>query len=127
MNRRFKTVLENHGFNHEQVYNMQLIGSNNVRMANICIYGSYSVNGVAALHTEILKNIEMKDFYAVYPEKFNNKTNGITHRRWLLHINPELVSILDETIGTDWHKDLPKIKAFEAFAQDQKFRLKLKI
>lgn len=126
MNRRFKIVLENHGFNHEQVYNMQLIGSNNVRMANICIYGSYSVNGVAALHTEILKNIEMKDFYAVYPEKFNNKTNGITHRRWLLHINPELVSILDETIGTDWHKDLPKIKAFEAFAQDPKVQAKVK-
>lgn len=120
MNRRFKTVLADHGFNPDQAYVMQLIGNTNVRMANICIYGSYSINGVAALHTDILKNIEMKDFYQVYPEKFNNKTNGITHRRWLLHINKELVSLLDQHIGTSWHKDLPKIKAFQKFSKDSK-------
>ncbi|MDR4969265.1 MAG: glycogen/starch/alpha-glucan phosphorylase, partial [Acholeplasmataceae bacterium] len=103
MNRRFKRVLEEDGrFNREQMYFMGLIGHHHVRMAHICIYGSFSVNGVAQLHTDILKNIEMKNFYTLYPNKFNNKTNGITHRRWLIHTNHELVQILDEKIGTTW-------------------------
>ena len=71
-------------------------------MANLAIVGSFSVNGVAALHTEILKNITMKTFNEYYPHKFNNKTNGITHRRWLLQSNPELVSLLNDTIGKEW-------------------------
>jgi starch phosphorylase len=83
---------------------MAIIKDDLVHMANIAIHGSFSVNGVAALHTEILKNIEMKVFNDYYPNKFNNKTNGITHRRWLIHSNPELVNILDEYIP-GWRKD----------------------
>lgn len=121
MNRRFIIELKQNGqFNDEQIYMMQLIGTNHVRMAHICIYGSFSVNGVAALHTEILKHIEMKNFYKLYPHKFNNKTNGITHRRWLIHTNHELTQLLDETIGTTWRKNLMELKAFEAFIDDQK-------
>lgn len=120
MNRRFKIVLEEKQVPVEKVYQMQLIGANNVRMANICIYASFSVNGVAALHTEILKNIELNDFYNLYPDKFNNKTNGITHRRWLIHINPELTSLINNLIGTEWQKDLSLIKKLVAFKDDQK-------
>ena len=120
MNRRFIIELKQNGqFNDEQVYMMQLIGTNHVRMAHICIYGSFSVNGVAALHTDILKHIEMKNFYKLYPHKFNNKTNGITHRRWLIHTNHELTQLLDEVIGTTWRKNLMELKAFEAFKDDQ--------
>ncbi|PKK92948.1 MAG: glycogen phosphorylase, partial [Tenericutes bacterium HGW-Tenericutes-6] len=121
MNRRFKRILETDGrFNKEQIYLMGLIGQNHVRMAHICIYGSFSINGVAALHTEILKHIEMKDFYTLYPNKFNNKTNGITHRRWLIHTNPELVNIIDEKIGKDWREDLTRFKKLEGFINDEK-------
>ena len=120
MNRRFRHVLENDGrFNNEQMYLMGLIGQNHVRMAHICIYGSFSVNGVAALHTEILKHIEMKNFYTLYPNKFNNKTNGITHRRWLMHTNHELVAILDQKIGKNWRKDLTEIEKLDAFRKDE--------
>lgn len=120
MNRRFIKVLEDHRLTERHINDMKLIDATHVRMANICIYGSFSVNGVAALHTDILKNIELKDFYNLYPNKFNNKTNGITHRRWLLHINPELVSIIDKLIGTDWQKDLSLIKCLEKYADDKK-------
>ena len=78
-------------------------------MAHMDIHYGYSVNGVAALHTDILKESELKNFYEIYPEKFNNKTNGITFRRWLMHANPELAKLLDETIGTEWRKDATKI------------------
>lgn len=126
MNRRFKFILESDGrFNREQIYLMGLIGQNHVRMAHICIYGSFSINGVAELHTNILKNIEMRHFYHLYPLKFNNKTNGITHRRWLIHTNPELVSILDETIGKDWHNDLTKLVKFEQFRFDRDVQFKV--
>jgi len=120
MNKRFKHLLENDGrFNKEQMYLMGLIGHNHVRMAHICIFGSFSVNGVAALHTEILKHQEMKDFYTLYPNKFNNKTNGITHRRWLIHTNKELVQILDEKIGTTWREDLTKLELLDPFKDDK--------
>src|SRR3989339_218144 len=126
MNRRFKFFLESDGrFNREQIYLMGLIGQNHVRMAHICIYGSFSINGVAELHTNILKNIEMRNFYHLYPLKFNNKTNGITHRRWLLHTNPELVSILDETIGKEWRKDLSKLAKFDQFRFDRDAQFKV--
>jgi starch phosphorylase len=126
MNRRFRFILESDGrFNKEQIYLMSLIGQNHVRMAHICIYGSFSVNGVAALHTNILKNIEMKHFYQLYPNKFNNKTNGVTHRRWLIHTNPELSSILDEKIGTGWRKDLLQISDFNKFISDQDTKEKI--
>ena len=81
---------------------VQIIDENDrVHMAHMDIHYGYSVNGVAALHTEILKNSELKAFYDIYPEKFNNKTNGITFRRWLMHANPRLSHYLDEIIGED--------------------------
>ncbi|HHT55310.1 MAG TPA: glycogen/starch/alpha-glucan phosphorylase, partial [Acholeplasma sp.] len=120
MNRRFKRELEAKGLSKEEIYPMQLIGTNNLRMANICIFGSFSVNGVAALHTEILKAETFNNFYKLYPEKFNNKTNGVTHRRWLFHINQELVSLLDKTIGKAWHKDLNKLEDLLEFKDDKK-------
>lgn len=126
MNRRFKFILESDGrFNKEQIYLMGLIGQNHVRMAHICIYGSFSINGVAELHTNILKNIEMRNFYHLYPLKFNNKTNGITHRRWLIHSNPELVSILDEKIGVSWRKDLTQLVKFDQFRFDRDVQFKV--
>lgn len=78
-------------------------------MAHMDIHFSHSVNGVAYLHTEILKNTELHNFYTLYPEKFNNKTNGITFRRWLLHANPLLSSFLSETIGEEYKKDAEKL------------------
>ncbi|RJX23711.1 MAG: glycogen/starch/alpha-glucan family phosphorylase [Acholeplasma sp.] len=126
MNRRFKFILESDGrFNKEQIYLMGLIGQNHVRMAHICIYGSFSINGVAELHTNILKNNEMRNFYHLYPLKFNNKTNGITHRRWLIHSNPELVSILNEKIGTAWRKDLTQLVKFDQFRFDRDVQFKV--
>jgi starch phosphorylase len=126
MNRRFKIILEQEQVPQENVYTMQLIGMNNVRMANVCIYGSFSVNGVAALHTEIIKNIELNDFYKLYPNKFNNKTNGITHRRWLIHINTELTNILNDLIGTEWQKDLSLIKGLEKYKDDVEVKAQIK-
>ncbi len=105
INRRLLIEIANkYGENSPEAYQMAIIKDNTVHMANLAIHGSFSVNGVAALHTEILKNIEMKVFNDYYPGKFNNKTNGITHRRWCLHSNPELVEILAK-ICPNWVKD----------------------
>ena len=128
MNRRFKFILESDGrFNKEQIYMMGLVGQNHVRMAHICIYGSFSINGVAELHTSILKNTEMKHFYHLYPLKFNNKTNGITHRRWLIHTNHELVKILDEKIGDSWRKDLTQLVKFDQYRFDRDVQNKVNL
>ena len=89
-----------------------------VHMAHIDIHYGFSVNGVAALHTEILKSTELKHFYDLYPEKFNNKTNGITFRRWLLHSNPRLTGLLDETIGTGYRADAMELTKLLAFQDD---------
>ena len=86
-----------------------------VHMAHMDIHYGYSVNGVAALHTEILKNSELKAFYDIYPEKFNNKPNGITFRRWLMHANPRLSHYLDELLGRDWHHDATKLEGLLEF------------
>ena len=86
-----------------------------VHMAHMDIHYGYRVNGVAALHTEILKNSELKAFYDIYPEKFNNKTNGITFRRWLMHANPRLSHYLDELLGRDWHHDATKLEGLLEF------------
>ena len=99
--------------------------SGRVHMAHMDIHYGYSVNGVAALHTEILKNSELKAFYDIYPEKFNNKTNGITFRRWLMHANPRLSSYLDELLGRDWHYDAAKLEGLLDFAGKQEVRAKL--
>ena len=90
-----------------------------VHMAHIDIHYSFSVNGVAALHTEILKNSELHNFYRLYPEKFNNKTNGITFRRWLLHCNPLLTEFLDETIGEGYKKDASELEKLLAYQEDE--------
>ena len=90
-------------------------GSGSIRMAHLAIVGSHSVNGVAALHTEILKNELFRDFYEMYPERFNNKTNGITQRRWLKKANPRLAALIIETIGDGWITDL--YRAEEAAAR----------
>jgi glycogen phosphorylase len=95
-----------------------------VRMAYLSIVGSFSINGVAALHTELLKSGLFSDFYRIWPEKFNNKTNGVTQRRWLSHCNPQLRDLIDETIGNDWEHNLDKISALAPFADDGAFRKK---
>ena len=82
------------------------------------IHCGFSVNGVAALHTEILKNTELKPFYDLYPKKFNNKTNGVTFRRWLETCNPALTALIDGCIGPDWRKDTRKLEGLMAFAGD---------
>ncbi len=93
-----------------------------IRMAYVAIIGSHSVNGVSALHTELLKKVLVKDFYDLYPEKFNNKTNGITQRRWLKKCNPELSDLITSRIGDKWVKNLFELKKLEKFAKDKKFQ-----
>ncbi len=104
----------------EKVAKMAIIYDGQIRMANMAIIAGFSVNGVARLHTEILKNQELKDFYEMYPEKFNNKTNGITQRRFLLHANPLLADWVTNKIGDEWITDLSKMKGLEIYASDPK-------
>ena len=92
---------------------------NRVHMARIDMHYSSSINGVAALHTEILKNQELKAFYTIYPNKFNNKTNGITFRRWIMHCNPDLANLIDRLIGTSWHKNANQLEKLLAFSEDE--------
>lgn len=92
-----------------------------VHMAHMDIHYGFSVNGVAAIHTEILKETELHPFYEIYPEKFNNKTNGITFRRWLLSCNRELTALIDETIGTDYKKDAGKLEKLMEYVDDEAF------
>ena len=99
---------------------MRIINGNMIHMAWLAIYGSHKVNGVAALHTEILKNKELKDWYELYPEKFLNKTNGITQRRWLLQSKPQLDSLITELIGDAWITDLSELKKLETYLDDEK-------
>ena len=101
-----------------EAYQMAVVKDGLVHMANLAIAGSFSVNGVAALHTEILKNIEMKVFNDYYPGKFNNKTNGITHRRWCYHTNPELVEILNEYCGEEWVRDTTNLEKLAKVASN---------
>jgi len=95
-----------------------------VRMAHLACVGSHTVNGVAELHTELIKQELMQDFYQLWPDKFQNKTNGVTPRRWLLMSNPELSSLITEKIGDGWIKDLDKLRQIEPFAEDPEFRVR---
>ncbi|MFA5380918.1 MAG: glycogen/starch/alpha-glucan phosphorylase [Candidatus Izemoplasmatales bacterium] len=104
----------------ELIQKLAIIANGVVQMAHLCIVACYSVNGVAKLHTEILKTMEMNDFYRLYPDKFHNVTNGITHRRWLIHSNPELTAILDDSIGDSWHKHPEDLIKFAAYADDHR-------
>jgi starch phosphorylase len=95
-----------------------------VRMAYLSIVGSFSVNGVAALHTELLKKGLFADFHRIWPEKFNNKTNGVTQRRWLSHCNPGLRDLLNDSIGNDWETNLEELQSLRPFADDASFKEK---
>ena len=121
INRRFILAIQaKYPGNYEKIKKMAIIYDGQVKMAHLAIAAGYSVNGVARLHTEILKNQELKDFYEMMPEKFNNKTNGITQRRFLLHANPLLADWITEHIGPDWVTDLPQLKKLAVYADDEK-------
>ncbi len=125
INRRYcAALIERYGNDHEKIRKMAIIADGQIRMAYLAIVGSHSVNGVAALHTEILKNQELKDFYEIYPEKFNNKTNGITQRRWLLHANPKLAKLVTEKVGEGWTTELSKLEGILKYAKDEDFQNK---
>lgn len=128
INRRFlKTVAEKHPGDVELQRRVSLVEEGHdpqIRMAYLSIVGSFSVNGVAQLHTDLLVKGLFADFYEMWPEKFNNKTNGVTQRRWLSHCNPGLRDLLDETIGESWKKDLAGIKDLEKHADDAAFQEK---
>ena len=121
INRRFILEIQaKYPGNYEKIKKMAIIYDGQVKMAHLAIAAGYSVNGVARLHTEILKNQELKDFYEMMPQKFNNKTNGITQRRFLLHANPLLADWITEHIGPDWITDLPQLKKLAVYADDDK-------
>lgn len=121
INRRFQQkISQMYPGNQDKVRKMAIVYDGQVRMANLAIVGGFSVNGVARLHTEILKNQELKDFYEMMPEKFNNKTNGITQRRFLLHGNPLLSEWVTKKIGNEWITNLPHIHRLAVYADDPK-------
>ena len=120
INRRFCSyIYEQHKELAANINNMAIIEGGMVKMANLCIAGSYSVNGVSKLHSEILKADTFRDFNRVYPDKFTNVTNGITHRRWLCQANPLLSELLSDKIGDDFKKNLEAIKKFNEFIDDE--------
>ncbi len=121
INRRFIAQIEQkYPGNQEKIRKMAVIYDGQVKMAHLAICAGYSVNGVARLHTEILEHQELRDFYEMMPEKFNNKTNGITQRRFLLHANPLLADWVTAHVGNDWITDLPKINKLKVYADDEK-------
>ena len=121
INRRFiEEINQKYPGNQEKVRKMAIIYDGQVKMAHLAIAGGYSVNGVARLHTEILKKQELKDFYEMYPEKFNNKTNGITQRRFMVHANPLLTDWITDHIGDKWITDLPQLAKLKVYADDKK-------
>ena len=110
---RFVEELKKQGKSDELIESLRVIKNNRIHMAHLAIIGCFSVNGVAALHTEILKTTALKHFYALYPEKFNNKTNGVTHRRWLLNCNPLLSDEISNQIGDSWIGETTHLKRLE--------------
>ena len=121
INRRFiLEIQQKYPGNFEKIKKMAIIYDGQVKMAHLAIVAGYSVNGVARLHTEILKNQELKDFYEMMPEKFNNKTNGITQRRFLAHGNPLLADWVTDKIGPDWITDLSQLSRLKVYADDEK-------
>ena len=120
INRRFcLEVSKKYYGDWNKINNMAIISNGNIKMANLAIVGSHSINGVAWLHTEILKHRELKDFYDMYPERFNNKTNGITHRRWLIRANTDLADLLVEKIGPEWVENPLQIKKLMDYVDDK--------
>ena len=117
IDRRFKYEIEHNGFGHLW-NNVAILKEGQVHMANLAIVGSHSVNGVAAIHSKILVDSVMKDFATIYPGLFNNKTNGVTHRRWLMYSNPQLTQLLDDTIGDEWKIHPEKLQDLMAYVDD---------
>ena len=119
IDRRFcEEVSKKYEEDYSKIDSMRIINNGEVRMANLAIIGSHSINGVAKIHTEILKNRELHDFYLLYPERFNNKTNGITHRRWLKNANPELFKLVTEKSGIECLNDTNKFINFLRYVND---------
>lgn len=125
INRRYIITLKSKGYDENKIKHMAIMYDNEIRMANLCIVGSFSVNGVAKLHTKLLTQEVLHDFYKEEPDKFNNKTNGIAHRRWLISSNPELANLITELIGDRWIKDTTKLKDLEKYVDDKKVLNKL--
>lgn len=119
INNQFIKELLAQGKSKEFIDSVKIIDDYNVRMANLCIVGSFSVNGVAKIHSNIIIHDTFKNFYEIYPEKFNNKTNGITQRRWLLYANRELTNLIEETTGCDIHKDFNKVEELLNYVDDK--------
>lgn len=123
INKRYcAALIERFGNDPQKIRDMAIIADGQIRMAYLAIVGSHSVNGVAALHTEILKKQELKNFYDIYPEKFNNKTNGITQRRWLGHANKKLADLITKKIGNGWITNLSELEKLLPYAEDKKFQ-----
>jgi len=125
VNRQFLEEQRRRGVDEGALARMSLVEEGpvrHVRMANLAVVGSHSVNGVAGLHTELLKTDLFKDFNALWPERFNNKTNGVTPRRWLVQANPELARMITEVIGPGWETDLRELRRLEPLAEDEAFR-----
>ena len=122
INRRFcANLIQWYGNDPERIRNMAICADGQVRMAHLAIVGSHSVNGVAEIHSNILKDVELKDFYEIYPDKFNNKTNGITPRRWLAKCNPGLSGLITQAIGDGWLTDLSQLAKLKPLARDTAF------
>ncbi|TWT24795.1 glycogen/starch/alpha-glucan family phosphorylase [Planomicrobium sp. CPCC 101110] len=126
IDRRFKAQLQEQQCKEEAFKKMSIIDGGIVKMAVLAVVGSYKVNGVAQLHTDILKNRELKELHRQFPEKFHNKTNGITHRRWLIKANPELTKLITDSIGEEWIKKPILLNNLEKFAIDSSFLEALK-
>ena len=123
IDRRFRIDMAERGLDQGTIDYMAPVSGNTVRMACIACYASYSINGVAALHTEIIKRDTLKEWYAIWPERFNNKTNGVTPRRWLKQCNPRLAALLDEVTGSDeWVKDLSVLSEYTSAGNDDIYR-----
>ncbi len=126
INNQFRAQMYEAGLYSELIDRMSPLADGKVQMAWLAIYGSHSVNGVAALHTDILKNETLADWYKIYPEKFSNKTNGVTPRRWLRTCNPDLAALITELLGSDkWVTDLDQLKTLEKYKDDKAVMKKL--
>jgi len=122
INRRFNIYLNSNGIDPSSFYRMQIIKDGQIHMTNMAIYVAFSVNGVAKIHTKILEEYTFKDFYNIYPSKFNNKTNGVTHRRWLMYANPRLSNAISKKIGDGWKIDFQhQISKLMQFVDDEDF------
>jgi glycogen phosphorylase len=123
IDRRFnQELVKFYGEEDPRVNRLGIINNGLVHMAHICIVGSFSVNGVAALHTQLLKEVEMKDFNEIFPTKFNNKTNGITHRRWALHSNPEITAFFNKYVGEEWVTDINRLSRLNEFVTNEQVK-----